>query len=97
MLPLQRRAVTSEEGLTSWQFGCGSICHVEKQRIVLITVHTQTRTSSVEKCCSYMNVGTPLDARCFLISLSVPYQLKPWVEWPIRGRCMLAFGEDKDI
>lgn len=34
----------------------------------------------------YMNVGMPLAARCFLISLSVPYQLKPLVEWPIRGR-----------
>lgn len=24
----------------------------------------------------YMNVGMPLEARCFLMSLSVPYQLK---------------------
>lgn len=32
----------------------------------------------------------PLDARCFLISLSVPYQLKPLVECPMRGRCTLA-------
>lgn len=27
----------------------------------------------------YMNVGMPLEARCFLMSLSVPYQLKPLV------------------
>lgn len=32
----------------------------------------------------------PLDARCFLISRSVPYQLKPLVECPMRGRCTLA-------
>lgn len=32
----------------------------------------------------------PRDARCFLISLSVPYQLKPLVECPMRGRCTLA-------
>lgn len=38
----------------------------------------------------YMKVVMPLDARCFLMSLSVPYQLKPLVEWPIRGRCTLA-------
>lgn len=37
-----------------------------------------------------MKVGMPLDARCFLISLSVPYQLKPLVECPMRGRCTLA-------
>lgn len=52
----------------------------------------------------YMNAGMPLEARCFLISLSVPYQLKPLVEWPMRGRCTLAVffggggygGEKKD-
>lgn len=37
-----------------------------------------------------MKVAMPLDARCFLISLSVPYQLKPLVECPMRGRCTLA-------
>lgn len=40
-----------------------------------------------------MKVGMPLDARCFLISLSVPYQLKPLVECPMRGRCTLASWE----
>ena len=38
----------------------------------------------------YMKVGIPLEARCFLMSLSVPYQLKFGVEWPIRGRWTLA-------
>lgn len=40
----------------------------------------------------YMNVGMPLEARCFLIRRSVPYQLKPLVAWPMRGRCTLAWG-----
>lgn len=47
-----------------------------------------------------MKVGTPLEARRFLMSLSVPYQLKPFVECPIRGRCTLAFfwrGEEEEI
>lgn len=34
----------------------------------------------------YMYVGIPLDARYFLISRSVPYQLKLGVECPILGR-----------
>ena len=38
----------------------------------------------------YIYVGMPFDARCFLISLSVPYQLNPGVSCPIRGRCTLA-------
>lgn len=38
----------------------------------------------------YIDVGMPLEARCFRMSLSVPYQLKPLVEWPIRGRWTLA-------
>lgn len=37
-----------------------------------------------------MKVAMPRDARCFLISRSVPYQLKPLVECPMRGRCTLA-------
>ena len=32
----------------------------------------------------------PLDAKCFLINLSVPYQLNPGVLYPIRGKCTLA-------
>lgn len=37
-----------------------------------------------------MKVGTPREAKCLRISLSVPYQLKPLVAWPIRGRWTLA-------
>ena len=33
----------------------------------------------------YMYVAIPLDARYFLISLSVPYQLKLGVECPVLG------------
>lgn len=43
-----------------------------------------------------MKVGTPLEARCFLMSRSVPYQLKPLVEWPMRGRCTLAAKHNSD-
>ena len=38
----------------------------------------------------YTRVGMPLEARCFLMSFSVPYQLNAGVSWPIRGRCTLA-------
>ena len=34
--------------------------------------------------------GIPLEARCFRMSLSVPYQLKLGVAWPILGKCTLA-------
>ena len=34
----------------------------------------------------YMKVGIPLAARILLINRSVPYQLKPGVSWPMRGR-----------
>lgn len=37
----------------------------------------------------YINVGIPLEERCFRISLSVPYQLNPGVSWPIRGKWTL--------
>lgn len=43
-----------------------------------------------------MNVATPLDARCFLTSRSVPYQLKPLVAWPMRGRWTLALWGKKN-
>lgn len=42
---------------------------------------------------TYMNVEMPLEAKCFLMSLSVPYQLNPFVECPMRGRCTLALQE----
>ena len=32
----------------------------------------------------------PFEVNIFLMSLSVPYQLKPGVSWPIRGRCTEA-------
>lgn len=38
----------------------------------------------------YIRVGTPRAARCFRMSRSVPYQLKPFVAYPIRGRCTVA-------
>lgn len=37
-----------------------------------------------------MAVGMPRHTKCFLINRSVPYQLKPGVLWPIRGKCTLA-------
>ena len=40
-----------------------------------------------------MKVSIPADAKCFLISLSVPYQLKFGVECPILGECTEAVGE----
>lgn len=41
-------------------------------------------------------MATPLDARCFLTSRSVPYQLKPLVAWPMRGRWTLALWGKKN-
>lgn len=41
----------------------------------------------------YIRVGTPRAARCFRMSRSVPYQLKPFVAYPIRGRCTVAEKE----
>lgn len=41
----------------------------------------------------YIRVGTPRVARCFRMSRSVPYQLKPFVAYPIRGRCTVAEKE----
>lgn len=41
----------------------------------------------------YIRVGTPRAARCFRMSRSVPYQLKPFVAYPIRGRCTVAEEE----
>ena len=42
-----------------------------------------------------MEVGMPLAARCLFISLSVPYQLKPGVEWPILGKWTAAEQKNK--
>lgn len=44
----------------------------------------------------YMRVGTPRAARCFRMSRSVPYQLKPLVAYPIRGRCTVAEKEGRE-
>ena len=43
----------------------------------------------------YMNVVTPDAAKCFLMSLSVPYQLKCGVECPILGRCTDAVSDEQ--
>lgn len=40
-----------------------------------------------------MKVGIPRVAKYFRMSRSVPYQLKPFVAYPIRGRCTVAEEE----
>lgn len=41
----------------------------------------------------YIRVGIPRVAKYFRMSRSVPYQLKPFVAYPIRGRCTDAEKE----
>ena len=41
----------------------------------------------------YIRVGIPRAAKYFRMSRSVPYQLKPFVAYPIRGRCTVAEEE----
>ena len=46
----------------------------------------KTNCIQLAQTLTHMVVGTPWLDRCFLTNLSVPYQLKWGVEWPIRGR-----------
>jgi hypothetical protein len=60
-------------------------CHFGNSKITIMRYQCLHRNKK-----GYIYVGMPFDARCFLISLSVPYQLNPGVSCPIRGRCTLA-------
>ncbi len=100
MLMLQRWM--PEVQLCSLLFCCDNICQsswgktLRTLREILRKIRLQTPSTADFK--RYMNVGTPLEARCFLMSLSVPYQLNPLVECPMRGRCTLAvWGKHKNI